>query len=616
LSNPPTTPDSLLPETLAACRVAFAWLALFSASINVLMLTAPLFMLQVFDRVLTSRSVDTLIVLASLAAFALLAMAALEAVRGFALLRVGEWVDGKLGKPVLRAQVRASVRGQLERPLDGLRDIANLRSFVAGAQMFPIMDAPWTPLFLVVVFLLHPLLGWLATAGAIVLLVLACLNELATRRPLARAAEAQATALSQADSAVRNADAITAMGMLRAVTDRWQQQNEAAFGMQAGASARANIIAAMSKLVRLGLQIGVLGTAAWLVIRGQLTPGGMIASSILMGRALAPVDQAIGSWKAFVSARAAYRRVAKLLEAQPEPPAMMSLPAPTGAIAFEEVAFLHGETPVLRNLSFTLAAGSALGIIGPTGSGKTTLARLLVGNLAATAGHVRLDGVDVSQWDADERGPHIGYLPQNVELFIGSVRENIARMGEPDAEAVIEAARKAGVHEVILRLPDAYDAEVGDGGARLSGGQRQRIALARALYGNPALVVLDEPTASLDQPGVDALLHAVRELKERGATLVLIAHQPNIVKLVDYLLVLRDGVIQLAGPRDDVLAQVTDGAASNSPSQPGTGPNTGSSSKPGRGSQSTPGLSPEPGAKPIVGSRRTPNPSSVVGKRS
>lgn len=567
MSNPSNTSDSVLTQTLAACRTAFAWLALFSACINVLMLTAPLFMLQVFDRVLTSRSLDTLVVLAGLAGFALLALAALEAVRGFALIRIGEWVDARLGVPVLRAQIQASLRGRVDVPMDGLRDIATVRSFVAGAQMFPIMDAPWTPLFLAVVFMLHPLLGWLATAGAVALLLLACINELLTRRPLGRAAEAQASALAQADAAKRNADAIHAMGMTPAITENWRARNAKAFAMQADASGRANVIAAISKFLRLALQVGVLGTAAWLVIRGEVTPGGMIAASILMARALAPVDQAIGSWKAFVAARAAYRRVAKILTLEPAAGASIALPEPSGALRCEEIGFLHGEVPVIRNVSFTLAAGSALGIIGPTGSGKTTLARLLVGNLSPATGHARIDGIDVAQWHADERGQHIGYLPQTVELLDGSVGENIARMSTPDSEQVIKAARMAGVHELILRLPEGYDTQVGDGGARLSGGQRQRIALARALYGDPALIVLDEPTANLDQPGVDALLQAVGHVKSRGGTVVLIAHQPNIVKLVDYLLVLQEGAVQLAGTRDEVLAKVapprvtpTDGA--------------------------------------------------------
>jgi ATP-binding cassette subfamily B protein/ATP-binding cassette subfamily C protein len=550
--------DSLLKDALMACRGGFLAVALFSLCINLLMLTVPLYMLQLFSRVLGSGSTDTLLLLTAIAGIALLTLAVLEAVRGQVLLRTGAWIDSRLGGSLLARSIRATLRHNRDPSVQALRDLSTFRGFLTGPAIFPVLDAPWTPIFLVVIFLLHPLLGVIALTGALVLLTLAIVNELTTRKPLQHSGNASIQALHQAEAAARNADAIEAMGMMPGLIRRWNQQNAEALSLQAQAGIRSGGIAAGARFVRLFLQIGMFGAGAWLVILGELTPGAMIAGSILMGRALAPVDRAIGSWRLAIAAREAYRRISIQLDETPSREKAMALPTPSGRLRVEGLAYVHpGATkPVLRNIAFVIEPGEVLGLIGPTATGKTTLARLLVGNLEPRAGHVRLDGIEIAQWASEDRGRHIGYLPQDVELFSGTVAENIARMGEGEAEKVIAAARLAGVHDMILHLPQGYDTEVGEGGAALSGGQRQRIALARALFGDPPFLVLDEPNASLDQGGEQALLNAIATLKARRATLVVIAHRPNLLRHTDKILVLRDGVPQMFGPRDKVLSKV------------------------------------------------------------
>ena len=558
-SAQPAAASDSLADAVRECKSGFIVVAVFSAFLNLLMLTAPLYMLQVFDRVLTSRSTDTLMALSLIAGAALLALALLDGVRGFALIKVGDWLDQKLGHRLLHASVGDAIRADGASSTQGLRDLATFRGFVGGPSLLPLMDTPWTPLFVAVIFALSPVLGWMAVVGAIVLLGLAIANEFATREPSKRAGAAQLEALEQAEAAARNADSIEAMGMLGELTRRWTRDNINARQSQATSARRTGAITSASKFVRLSLQVAMLGVGALLVIHNELTPGGMIAATILLGRALAPVDQAINSWKSLLAARGAYHRLKSQLVASAVSAPSMSLPRPSGIVACEGVTFTHASStePVLKGIKFDLPAGKALGLIGPTASGKTTLARLMVGILRPQLGFVRLDGMDVSQWHASDRGQHIGYVPQDVELFSATIRENIARMADGDSETVVEAAKLAGVHDLILRLPQGYETQIGRAGAALSGGQRQRIALARALYGDPRLVVLDEPNSNLDQPGLEALLGAIGELKQRSTTLIVIAHQPAIVHQVDYLIVLGDGVVQMAGPRDEVIAKVS-----------------------------------------------------------
>ncbi len=549
----------VLKEALSACRGGFSAVIVFSLCINILMLTAPIYMLQIFDRVIVSRSTDTLLYLTIVAAAALLTLAVLEGVRNRIMVRLGAWVDDRISSSVLGASITGPVRGERNPSVQGLRDLSTVRTFLTGSGIFPILDAPWTPIFLAVIFLLHPFLGFMALGGAIILFSMAVSNEVATRKQLLLSGRASRNALSDAEAAVRNANVIEAMGMLPNILRRWRRKNAEMLEHQATASARAGAITAASKFVRQGLQIGVLGVGAWLALQGELTAGAMIAASILMSRALAPVEMAIGSWKSAIAARAAYDRVRRQLAEAPRRGMATTLPAPEGRIRVEGMTFYYPGTtnPTIRNVNFQLEPGEALGLIGATAAGKSTLAGLLVGNLAPRVGNVRLDGADVAQWEPEDRGQYIGYLPQDIELFSGTIRENIARMGDAEAEAVIAAAQLAGVHEMVLKMPQGYETEIGDGGAAISGGQRQRIALARAVFGTPRFVVLDEPNASLDGEGEQALLEAIEILKSRGVTLIVIAHRPSILRQVDKIMVLKEGMMEIFGARDEVIPKLT-----------------------------------------------------------
>lgn len=555
----PERSNPVLRQALSACRGGVVAVVAFSLFINVLMLTAPLYMLQIFDRVIASRSEDTLLYLTLIAGVALLTLAALEITRSRIMVGLSSWLDKRLSGTVLEGSIGMSVAAAGAPSIQGLRDLSTFRTFLAGPGMFPILDAPWTPIFIAVIFLMHPVLGWLALGGAIVLFCLALANEVTTRDLLRRSGGASIASLRQAESAVRNAHVIEAMGMMPNLVKRWHSKNAEMLDFQGRASTRAGAITATSKFIRQGLQIGVLGAGAWLVLGGEITAGMMIAASILMSRALAPVEQAIGSWKSVIAAREAYRRVRDQLAATPVRGEEMALPRPEGRLTVEGVTYFHpgAAEATLRGVSFRLEPGDTLGLIGPTAAGKSTLAALLVGIAKPRVGHVRLDGADMADWVGEDLGRHIGYLPQDIELFAGTVRDNIARMGEADPESVISAAQLAGVHEMILQLPNAYETEIGEAGAALSGGQRQRIALARAMFGHPRFVVLDEPNASLDAAGEEALVNAIATLKEREATVVVIAHRPNILRHVDKVLVLRAGAVEAFGPPSEVLPTVS-----------------------------------------------------------
>jgi len=551
--------NPILKQALSACYSGFAAVVVFSLFINVLMLTAPLYMLQIFDRVIAARSEDTLLYLTLIAGVALLTLAALEMSRTRIMVGLGTWLDQRLSGTVLEGSIGKSVAAAGTPSIQGLRDLSTIRTFLTGSEMFPILDSPWTPIFIAAIFMMHPILGWLSLGGAIVLFGLAIANDLATRNLLRRSGGASFTALRQAESAVRNAHVIEAMGMMPNLVGRWHAKNTEMLDLQARASRRAGAITATSKFIRQCLQISVLGTGAWLMLGGEITAGIMIASSILMARALAPIEQAIGSWRSAIAARGAYERVRDQLATTRVRGAKITLPRPEGRLKVEGVTFFHpdGVAPTLGGVSFELEPGEALGLVGSTAAGKSTLAALLVGIAKPRLGHVRLDGADMADWAAEDLGRHIGYLPQDIELFAGTVRDNIARMGEADSESVISAAQLAGVHELILQLPSGYETEIGEAGAVLSGGQRQRIALARAVFGHPRFVVLDEPNASLDAAGEEALINAIAALKKRGATVVVIAHRPSILRHVDKALVLRAGAVEAFGPPSQVLSTVT-----------------------------------------------------------
>jgi len=545
-------------ELTARFRPFFVYAGVFSLAINLLLLAPTLYMLQVFDRVLTSRSEETLVVLTVAAAIALLAMSLLEALRSRLLAAAGAALDRKLGPPVLEGLLASAARAGGSDYVHGLRDVGTLRSVLTGQGVLSLFDVPWLPLFLFIIFLFHPLLGVVAVAGALVMGLLAIMNERLTREPLERAQREQRRAGRLIDCNLRNAEVTAALGMLPAVTRHWMAMNDVALRSQLRATNLGGSFTAATKCSRQVIQIAMLAMGAWLVIDQHVTSGIMIAGTILLSRALAPVESLIAAWKGLVEARSAWGRLSKLLQDDLSR-ANTKLPEPLGALGVERAVFgVKGlERPILRGVSFDLGAGETLGVIGPSASGKSTLARLVVGVWKPASGAVRLDGADVAAWPRADLGPYVGYVPQDVELFGGTVAQNIARMEEPDAARVVKAAQDAQVHELILRLPKGYDTEIGDGGSALSPGQRQRIALARALYGTPRLVVLDEPNANLDHEGDEALLRTLQRLKAAKVTVVIIAHRPSLLGTADKLLVLRDGAVDLFGSRNEVMARVT-----------------------------------------------------------
>ncbi|ALU49026.1 type I secretion system permease/ATPase [Pseudomonas aeruginosa] len=567
----PASPRNEILATLGRFRPALRSVALFTAVINLLMLAPSLYMLQVYDRVLGSGNHMTLLMLTLMVLGLYLLLGALEWVRSLVVIRLGGQLDMQLNQRIYDASFRASLERGEQAVGQALNDLTSLRQFLTGNALFAFFDAPWFPLYLLVIFLFSPWLGLLALVGALLLVLLAWVNESRSREPLAEAGQLSILATQQASANLRQAETLAAMGMLPAMRARWFAQHQAFLARQNLGSERSAAIGATSKGVRLALQSLVLGLGAWLAVEGLITPGMMIAGSILMGRVLSPIDQLIAVWRQWSGARQAYQRLARLLEENPPAALGMPLPAPRGALRVERLcaAAPGREQALLQDLGFALEPGEALGVIGPSGSGKSTLARLLVGAWQPLSGAVRLDGADLRQWSAAALGPHIGYLAQDVQLFAGSIAENIARFAEVDAEKVVAAARLAGVHDLVLRLPQGYDTRLGDGGAGLSGGQRQRIGLARALYGRPALIVLDEPNASLDEAGETALAEAIAAMRRHGSSLVLVTHKPAVLALTDKLLLLHGGRLQRFGATAEVLASASPpAAAAPAPTRP------------------------------------------------
>ena len=532
----------------------------FSAITNLLMLVPSLYMLQVYDRVLASRNELTLVMLTVLMLGAYMLMTSLELIRSFVLVRVGARFDMMLNKRIYTAAFEQNLKQAGGNAGQALSDLTNLRQFLTGNALFAFFDAPWFPIYLIVIFFFEPSLGYFALGGTIILVILAYVNERVSHKPLSEANSMAISAGTLATNNLRNAEVIESMGMLPNLISRWFKLHSKFLQLQAEASQKAGTVGAVTKFVQVSLQSLVLGFGALLVIEGAITAGMMIAASILVGRALQPVQQVIGVWKNFASTRSAYERLTTLLEANPARDAGMALPKPLGTLTVEGVTAAPPgvKTPVVRNVSFGINPGDVLGVIGPSGSGKSTLARLLVGVWPAMVGKVRLDGADIYHWNKAELGPYIGYLPQDIELFSGTVSENIARFGEIDAEKVVLAAKRAGVHDMILHLPDGYDTKLGDGGAGLSGGQKQRLGLARAMYGDPSVIVLDEPNSNLDDAGEVALVNAVRDLRQRGKTIVLITHRTSAISVTNKLLLMRDGAVHMFGPTDKVLAAVNE----------------------------------------------------------
>jgi PrtD family type I secretion system ABC transporter len=545
-------------DVLARCREGLIAVGAFSIFINLLVLTVSLYMLQVYDRVLPGQSVETLIYLTLIAGGALAAMGALDLMRSRILVRLGTWIERSLSTAVLGRALENTLRGIRYRT-EALRDLATLRSYLGGTAITALFDAPWMPIYIACIFLLHPLLGLLGIAGAAVLLSLALVNYVLTDGNTKRANAACTRAYQGAESAFRNAEVIDGMGMAPALVSRYDGLNAHVLRLMEGASDSAGLINACTKALRMFLQVLVLGFGAWLVLHQELTAGGMVAASIIMSRALVPVEQLIASWKQTTSARDAWKRLSMLFQVPALRAPSMPLPQPKGHLTIEEVVYTPAgaSEPILKGISCSLVPGEALVVIGPSAAGKSTLARLIVGLAKPQRGSIRLDGADVFAWNREHFGRCVGYLPQDVELFSGTVRDNIARMAESDPALVAEAAMMAGVHDVILRLPKGYDTHIGEEGAILSGGQRQRIGLARAIYRCPPLLVLDEPNSNLDASGERALNRTIAALKRRGSTVVVVAHRPSIMQHIDQVLILNEGRATMAGPRDVVLAQLS-----------------------------------------------------------
>lgn len=547
-------PPGELTDALVALRRVFTVIAGFSFAINLLLLVPSLYMLQTYDRVLTSRNEGTLLVLTLLLIGLLALEATLEFVRSRVLARVSSALDVQLDSRVFDAMFVHSLRGKGQASRI-LADLGHLRQFVAGKGQLAFFDAPWLPIYLLVVFLLNPWLGLFGLVSAALLIGLAWYNERATGELHALSGKLGGSAGQYAETTLRNAEVIDALGMLGAMRRRWLRRQNEFLGALGEANDRAARIGGVVRFSRTVLQSLILGLGAWLVLKDQLTPGGMIAASILLGRALAPVDLAIANWRGVVAAREAFGRLNGLLRDFPVYRNLVTLPRPLGAIAAEQlvVAAPGKREPILKGLGFQVEPGTCVAVVGPSAAGKSTLARALVGIWHPLSGTVRLDGAEIAGWNREEIGPCLGYLPQDIELFDGSIAENIARFGDIDSSQVVEAARRAGVHELILRLPEGYETRIGADGISLSGGQRQRIALARALYGDPVLVVLDEPNANLDEAGDAALIAALRDLRERGRTVFIVTHRANLLTETDAIMVLNDGRIQTMGPSSEIL---------------------------------------------------------------
>ncbi|NCD25763.1 MAG: type I secretion system permease/ATPase [Deltaproteobacteria bacterium] len=531
---------------------ALGFAGFFSLFINMLQLVFPVYMLIIFDKVLASRSIPTLLTVSVGAVLALVVLACLDFLRSRLLIRVGLSVDQNLTEPVVREMMRDAVRIDSRSYREGIVDINTLRNFLAGNAAFSFFDLPWVPVYVAAIFCMHPLLGWLAVAGILVVLVLGIAQEYLSgpRFTMAKTMERHSGQLLTLG--LRNAEVIAGMNMLPGMIAHWKEPYDQALYLQTKAYRFSTALGSVSGSFRTAMQVLVYGLGAYLVLENESTAGVMIAASVIMRQAMGPVDRIMGTWKQTVDARAAYKRLAGLLEAASERPAM-ELPDPEGKVDVETASLAIGGRPILAGVSFALAPGESMGLIGPSGAGKSSLCRLLLGIWGATSGTVRLDGADIATWDRDALGRHIGYLPQDVELFAGTVSENIARMGTVEPEKVVEAATLAGIHDMVLRLPQGYDTQIGDLGMQLSGGQRQLIGLARVFYGGPKFVILDEPNSNLDDSGERALGQALRELKARRVTTVMVTHKPSLLASADKVLVLKEGRSAFFGPREEVF---------------------------------------------------------------
>lgn len=543
-------------QALTTYRTIIVATMIFSIAINVLMFVSPLYMLQVYDRVLHSRSEMTLIMLTVIALAMLALYGLLEWIRSRVLVRAGLRFDEMIAKSVFSRVITSTLKSPQSRSEFALMDIDRLREFLTGSGLIALCDLPWMPIFLAVCFLFHPLIGWISLIGAAVIFAIAIANEFMTKKHLSQATMASQGAMHFSNSTLQNVEVIRALGMEDSLRSRWSFMHRGMLESQAIASDRSGALLSLSKFVRMGLQTIILGAGAYLALEGAISPGSIIAASIMMGRALQPVDQVVGQWKQFLGARQAYDRLNKIFVEMPEEDEKLPLPAPSGTLHIEQLAVAApgGKTPLVHSVSMLVNPGEAVAIVGPSGAGKSSLVRALVGVWPPAAGTIRIDGSELQHWDADALGRHLGYLPQSVELFAGTIAENISRFREDaNPDDIIEAAKLANVHHLIQNLPDGYDTQIGVGGRSLSGGQRQRVGLARALYGNPSVIILDEPNANLDSEGEEALNQVILKLKQMGKAILFVSHKMSLVAMSDKTLVLAQGRMQGFGATRDLL---------------------------------------------------------------
>ena len=558
------TTKNELEQTLRACKQYFIFAGIFSAAVNTLMLTPIIYMLTVYDRVVASGSLSTLAMLTLLMVGLLLAVGGFEWVRSMILISASNRLESMLRKRVSDATFkRALLSGGMNASAQPVTDLTALRQFLTGNGLFAFFDAPWFPVYIGVMFMFHPWFGVAGILSGIMMVIFAYTTETSTKALLNEANIGANTVANQFQGSLRNAEVSAAMGMSKDVRRRQDQLYSKVLDKQTEASKKAGLLAGISKSFRMIVQSLLLGLGAYLALNQQISPGMMIAGSLLLGRALAPIDMLVSTWKGFTLARSQYARLNELLENIPAEPDTMSLPAPDGQLSVEQVSVVPpgSKSIVVRGVSFSLEAGESLGIVGPSASGKSTLARALLGIWPTYGGEVRLDGANIAKWDREELGPYIGYLPQDIELFDGSIADNISRFRDADAEDIVEAAKLAGVHEMILRLPEGYDTIIGGAGGMLSGGQRQRIGLARAVFAKPKFMVLDEPNSNLDDRGEKELVEALRRIKAEGCTIVVITHRTMVLQCVDKILVMKEGAAASFGPKDQVLASLMAPAA-------------------------------------------------------
>lgn len=551
--------ENNLQAALKACKGSFLSVGFFSLFVNALMLVPTFYMIQVSGRVVPSSSSSTLIMLTLIMTILMVTLGSLEWVRSRIMVRISNRLDVLLSHDVYRASFKKALStGGMDASAQSLNDLTSLRQFLTGSALFAFFDAPWLPIYTAVMFLFHPWFGWMTVGCAVVLIALTFLNQYYTGKALTEANQQNVAATLQTTKNLRNAEVIESMGMLDTLMARWAVRQRRVLVLQSDASDKGGIINSISKTFRNWAQSIMLALGAYLVITHEVGPGLMMAGSLLLGRALSPIEQMIGNWKGFVAARVQYGRLNDTLDKLNAEPQRMALPDPEGHIQVENLVIAPpgAKAAVIRNMSFVTPAGSIVGIVGPSAAGKSTLARALLGIWPPQHGTVRLDGADIAAWDKQKLGRHLGYLPQDIELFEGSISDNIARFAKVDPEKVVLAARTAGVHEMILQLPDGYDTVIGSGGINLSGGQRQRIGLARAIYGSPRLIVLDEPNSNLDDVGEKALAVALQKIKETGATVFIISHRPSILSRLDRIMVMNAGTITMYGARDQVIAEL------------------------------------------------------------